>query len=949
MSKRRRRARPETAGNVQRESGREDRGRPGSRNRGTRSGPVSPVRDDPSEYDTTASSSTESGRSPRSSAGLIQESEPRFTGGGIAPQRPAAVRGFATVSRLTFAAADSGIGFGDGILDDPAAAPPLVAPENAATEHPVAATAVSSAAAAPETPGPSQDTTANPTKSRTAAGRRRRRGRRETAGDPDAAAPAASAEQADQTAGQSDGKQSDTAPAEAAAAATTADPAPRKKQRGRRGRRSRDQGSAGEPPEQVAAASPKGESALPPGGETGSTTPLDFDEVEHRRTGDHLVGTENGAPHGAAYAVGVSTETTPLPEADTEITEIGDDLDDHLDSLRDATLPTESGGGGPADQGDRPPQRESSRARGRGRSRRSPTFHEEEDLEVEPGVGGTPSTEDRVMLINVAESDECRIAILHENRLEELYIERATSASNVGNIYKGRVTNVEPSIQAAFIDFGLPQHGFLHISDVHPMYFPNSKGEPELVGKKTPRRQRPPIQACLRPGREVIVQVIKEGIGTKGPTLSSYISLPGRFLVMMPHMDQLGVSRKIEDEDLRRRLRDMLGELSLPKGVGFIVRTAGVDRTKRDLQRDLNYLTRLWKKVERRIQSEPAPAELYKESDLVIRTIRDVYDSNLRKILVDHPAVEARVREFLSIASPRSQDIVALYSDAEPMFHRYGIESEIDKLHSRHVPLPSGGSLVIESTEALVAIDVNSGKFRIPESAEETAYRVNLEAVDEIARQLRLRDLGGLIVLDLIDMSQEKHRRAVERRLAEALKKHKERAKLLRISKFGILEMTRQRQRASFAKGMYRDCTRCGGTGRVKATETVVLDVMRRIRLASHTNGVASIDVSLAPAVATELLNRKRHQLTDLERATGQTIRIHPESEFAVDEVRMSCTDRRGREVPGATIGPPPPPAGPVGRNPLEPPPPRPNGPPPGPSHAPRNGNGGRRRGRRRR
>ncbi|HVP11120.1 MAG TPA: Rne/Rng family ribonuclease [Phycisphaerae bacterium] len=510
------------------------------------------------------------------------------------------------------------------------------------------------------------------------------------------------------------------------------------------------------------------------------------------------------------------------------------------------------------------------------------------------------------MLINVSDGDECRIALMCDGRLEELYIERATATSNVGNIYKGRVTNVEPSIQAAFIDFGLPLHGFLHISDLHPKYFPESRGEPELVGKKTPRRHRPPIQSCLRRGQELVVQVIKEGIGTKGPTLSSYVSLPGRFLVMMPDMEQLGVSRKIEDDEQRRKLREALGQLSLPKGMGFIVRTAGVDRPKRDLQRDLNYLTRLWRKVAIRLKKEPAPAELYKESDLVIRTIRDVYDANLGKIVVDSPTVAGRVRDFLSIASPRSQDVVEEYTGAEPMFHRYGIESEIDKLHSRQVPLPCGGSVVIEQTEALVAIDVNSGRFRIPENAEETAYRVNLEAVDEIARQLRLRDMGGLIICDLIDMTQEKHRRAVERRFADALKKHKERAKLLRISKFGILEMTRQRQRPSFAKSIYRDCPRCAGSGRVKTPESASLDVMRQIRLASNRPGVASVDVGVSQMVANDLLNRKRHQLTDLERATGQTIRIHARDDLNVDEVRVSCTDRRGREVPvtGADLEP---------------------------------------------
>lgn len=508
------------------------------------------------------------------------------------------------------------------------------------------------------------------------------------------------------------------------------------------------------------------------------------------------------------------------------------------------------------------------------------------------------AVEVREMLINVSESEECRIAVLRDNRLDELFIERTSASSNVGNIYKGRVTNVEPSIQAAFVDFGLPAHGFLHISDLHPQYFPDGTSDSsEQVGKKTPRRQRPPIQSCLKRGQEVIVQVIKEGIGTKGPTLTSYISLPGRFLVMMPGMDQLGVSRKIEDENTRRRIRALLDGLTLPEGIGFIVRTAGVDRTRRDLQRDLNFLVRLWRQVERRIKTDPAPAELYKESDLVIRTIRDVYDSSLRRIVVDSSDVADRIREFLAIASPRTSDGVEVYQGDEPIFHHHGIEAEIERLNSKTVPLPSGGSLIIEQTEAMVAIDVNSGRFRVPENAEETAYRVNLEAVDEIARQLRLRDLGGLIVCDLIDMGLERHRRSIEKRLADALRKHKERAKILRISRFGLLEMTRQRQRPSLLKSVFRECPRCAGSGRVKSSESVALDVMRQIRLASNREGIARIDVRLSTAVANDLLNRKRHQLTDLERAKNQTIQIHGVETFGVDQVELACTDLRGREV----------------------------------------------------
>lgn len=525
------------------------------------------------------------------------------------------------------------------------------------------------------------------------------------------------------------------------------------------------------------------------------------------------------------------------------------------------------------------------------------TDEEGQDISAEP-----VDKSRREMLINVSDPDEVRIALLRDGRLDELYIERAASVSNVGNIYKGRVTNIEPSIQAAFVDFGKPVQGFLHISDLHPNYFPESKGEPELVGRKTPRRHRPPIQQCLKRGQEVIVQVIKEGVGTKGPTLSTYISLPGRFLVMMPGMDQLGVSRKIEDDDTRRKVRSVLGQLTLPNGFGFIVRTAGINRTKRDLQRDLNYLARLWDKVQARNKKEPAPTTLYKESDLVIRTIRDVFDSNFQRIVVDNPTVAQRVREFLSIASPKAQDVVELYESPEPLFHRFGIEIEIDKLYSRHVPLPCGGSLVIESTEALVAIDVNSGRFRVMDNPEETAYRVNLEAAEEIARQLRLRDLGGLIIIDFIDMMQEKHKRAVERVLHDALRKHKERAKLLRISRFGILEMTRQRQRPSFAKSMFMECPRCTGSGRVKATETVALDVMRDIRLASQREGVASVDVTVPTAVANDLLNRKRQQLVDLERAHGISVRVHADPALSGDEVRISSTDRRGREIPTGAV-----------------------------------------------
>jgi ribonuclease E len=367
---------------------------------------------------------------------------------------------------------------------------------------------------------------------------------------------------------------------------------------------------------------------------------------------------------------------------------------------------------------------------------------------------------------------------------------------------------------------------------------------------------------------------------------------------MMPGMRRLGVSRRIEDDEAREALRAMLGELELPEGMGFIARTAAIDRTKRELQNDLSYLMRLWKAVEKRTKAEKPPAELYRESDLVIRTIRDVFTHDIERIIVDDPEVLGRAREFLSIFSPRSQDIVTLYTDPEPIFHKYKIEAELERLHSRYVPLKSGGSLVIDQTEALVAIDVNSGRFRTEEDAEKTAYKINCEAADEIPRQLRLRDLGGVIVCDFIDMRLDAHRRDIERRLIENLKQHKERAKVLRTSAFGLVEMTRQRQRASLTRSVYRDCRHCRGTGLVKTVETVTLDVMRLIQLAVTREHIRMVEVAVSPEVAYLLQNRKRALIHELESKHRRIVSIRPDPSFSLDQVEITCTDARGRVVP---------------------------------------------------
>ena len=292
-------------------------------------------------------------------------------------------------------------------------------------------------------------------------------------------------------------------------------------------------------------------------------------------------------------------------------------------------------------------------------------------------------------------------------------------------------------------------------------------------------RPKPPIQEIFRRGQEVLVQVIKEGIGTKGPTLSTYISIAGRYLVLMPGLNRVGVSRKIADDEQRRRLREIFTELKPPKGLGFIIRTAGMERNKKELQGDLAYLARLWQVVVRRIRKAKAPAEIYQESDMITRTIRDTFTSDIDTIWVDEPTAFEHAREFAQIVMPRYASRIKLYEDSEPLFHKYGIEDEISRIQQRHVPLPNGGSIVIDQTEALVAIDVNSGNFRADNNAEETAYRVNLLAAREIARQLRLRDLGGVIVNDFIDMREEKHRRGVEKALRDAIKRDRARTKVL--------------------------------------------------------------------------------------------------------------------------------------------------------------------------
>ncbi len=419
-------------------------------------------------------------------------------------------------------------------------------------------------------------------------------------------------------------------------------------------------------------------------------------------------------------------------------------------------------------------------------------------------------------------------------------------------------------------------------------------------GGKSPRGRgtvKPPLQDIFRRGDEVLVQVIKESIGTKGPTLSTYISIPGRYLVLMPGLNRVGVSRKIADEGQRRKLREIMTDLNPPKGLGFIVRTAGLDRSKRDLARDLAYLLRLWKVILRRIKVAKGPTPIYQESDMITRTIRDIFTAEIDTIWIDEPAAFERAQEFLRVVMPRFVNRLKLYDEKVPLFHKYGIEDEIAKIQRRRVDLPEGGSIVIDQTEALVAIDVNSGNFRFENDPERTAYEMNLRAAKEIARQLRLRDLGGVIVNDFIDMRDEKNRRGVEKAIRDAIKRDRARTKVLRMSQFGLIEMTRQRIRPSLKRSVYEDCTHCAGMGQVKTVESMSIDVMRLLALASNRADVRRVNIGVCLAVANYLNNRKRSDLTRFEVEANMTIHIRHEDEAPPEHLQIDCFDANNNEI----------------------------------------------------
>ncbi len=504
------------------------------------------------------------------------------------------------------------------------------------------------------------------------------------------------------------------------------------------------------------------------------------------------------------------------------------------------------------------------------------------------------------MLINTAHPEEWRIAITTDDQLVELEIESQVQQKLKGNIYRAKIVRVEPSLQAAFVDIGSQRNGFLQINDIHPAYYRNQRGD-------TGGGRRERIQDLLEAGQEIVVQVVKEEREMKGATLTTYLSLPGRYLVLMPGSDRGGVSRKIVDSDQRQRLKTLAQDLELPSGIGLIIRTAGLDRSEADLSRDLALQLKLWERIMADAQDASCPTILYKESDLATRVVRDYFTPEIREILIDQPGTYARVKEFVGQVMPRYRSRVKLYEGEMPIFAAAGIEEQVHITMHKEVQLPSGGALVIDSLEALTAIDVNSGKATAGGNIEETAYRTNLEAAEEIARQLRLRDLGGLIVIDFIDMLDRRHRTNVEDRLEGAVASDKARVEVGKLSKFGLLEMSRQRLRASLASQSRQKCSHCHGVGSHRAPELVALEILRKLQAAIVTGSVSVAKVRMSPGPALYLLNNKRSELSKLENAFGAAILILADGRLIPDEYQLELERKANTsssnpiEAPGAT------------------------------------------------
>ncbi|HEX5605154.1 MAG TPA: Rne/Rng family ribonuclease [Candidatus Binatia bacterium] len=489
---------------------------------------------------------------------------------------------------------------------------------------------------------------------------------------------------------------------------------------------------------------------------------------------------------------------------------------------------------------------------------------------------------------------ESRIAIMEDGQLAEFLIERKADMGVAGNIYKGKVARVLPGMQAAFVDIGMDKAGFLHVSDfsMEPEDVPliGSSGD-EVEFEEAPKRppsRRMPLEKQISRGEEILVQVAKDPLGTKGARVTSHISLPGRYMVFMPGTHHIGISRRIESDEERKRLREIAQGLRADQG-GFILRTACEGRSKREIQRDLSFLTKLWERIQKKSATAAAPALIHQDLDLIVRAIRDFFTADTAQVVVDASKDHRRIIDFVYNFMPRLKSKIVLHAEKTPLFEQYAIEEKITKALERRVWLRSGGYIIIERTEALTAVDVNTGRFVGKRNQEETILKTNMEATQEVVRQLRLRNVGGIIIIDFIDMEKEGNRKKVYDALKEALKRDKARTNILKISELGLVEMTRQRTRESLENQLLRPCPHCEGRGRIKSPATVAYEVLRAIRR-QRTNGEAdhNIVVRMHPDIANFLYDEKNNSLENLERDINRRIIIKASQDFHQEQYEIT-------------------------------------------------------------
>lgn len=491
------------------------------------------------------------------------------------------------------------------------------------------------------------------------------------------------------------------------------------------------------------------------------------------------------------------------------------------------------------------------------------------------------------ILINV-ESQEKRVAVVESGILQEYYIERPSEETLVGNIYKGIVKTVVPGIGAAFVDIGYPKNGFLYVTDMllPPREFDLLDSEDEKHVKRTFRPRPSDINKLAREKQEVLVQVVKEPIGNKGPRLTTHIGIPGRFIVLMPFDYHLGISKKVIDREERHRLHKMLKKVASGMKMGLIVRTAGVGKSEKDFRREVKYLSAVWRKIQRDADRSKPPNVIHEEHGLTFRILRDIFSEDINRVLVDNRDEYGKLRHFANNIMPAMKRKLMLYREKVSLFDSRGIEKEIEKLYGKKIGLRCKGYIFIEETEGLIAIDVNSGSFS-RKDIEETAFKVNSEASQEIARQLRLRDIGGIIIIDFIDMIRERHRHELFNMLVNSVKRDKAKIKILRMSEFGVVEMTRQRIRKGVRRVSYQNCPYCKGRGAVKSVTTMAIEVLRAIKKELEQSRVKEVRSYVHPDVANYLLNEDRPSISKLESEHRTRIVVIAEPDMHLEMFRI--------------------------------------------------------------